>query len=41
MELALLQERLDLLDDALVEPAAPDRLDGGQNPPPKTSGQVV
>jgi hypothetical protein len=29
-EFALLQERLDLLDDALVEPAAPDRLDRGQ-----------
>jgi hypothetical protein len=29
-ELALLEERLDLLDDALVEPAAPDGLDDGQ-----------
>jgi hypothetical protein len=29
-ELALLEERLDLLDDALVEPAASDRLDDGQ-----------
>ncbi|MDP9283097.1 MAG: hypothetical protein M3P38_13465 [Chloroflexota bacterium] len=33
-ELALLQERLDLLDDALVEPAAADRLDNGQCGPP-------
>jgi hypothetical protein len=30
VQLALLQERLDLLDDALVEPAAPDWLDGRQ-----------
>src|SRR3954464_4052351 len=29
-ELALLEERLDLLDDALVEPRTPDRLDRGQ-----------
>lgn len=29
-ELAFLEERLDLLDDALVEPAAPDGLDDGQ-----------
>jgi HAD superfamily hydrolase (TIGR01509 family) len=29
-ELALFQERFDLFDDALVEPAAPDRLDDGQ-----------
>jgi hypothetical protein len=29
-ELALLQEGLDLLDNALVEPAAPDGLDDGQ-----------
>jgi len=35
VELALLQERLDLLDDALVEPAAPDWLDGRQIPPPR------
>jgi hypothetical protein len=35
-ELALLQERLDLLDDALVEPAASDGLDYGQfGPPPE------
>jgi hypothetical protein len=31
-EFALLEERLDLLDDALVEPAAPDGLDNGQFP---------
>jgi len=30
LELAALEERLDLLDDPLVEPAAPDRLDRGQ-----------
>ena len=42
VELTLLEERLDLLDDALVEPAAPDRLDGGQGSDlPKSSGQVV
>src|SRR5437867_2631046 len=41
VELALLEEGLDLLDDALVEPAAADRLDGGRRTPPKTSGQVV
>jgi hypothetical protein len=35
MQLALLQERFDLLDDALVEPAAPDRLDGRQVDLPK------
>jgi hypothetical protein len=29
-QLALLEERFDLLDDALVEPAAPDGLDDGQ-----------
>jgi hypothetical protein len=34
-ELALLQERLDLLDDALVEPAASDGLDDGQFGPPR------
>src|SRR5437867_7129560 len=33
-ELALFEERLDLLDDALVEPAAPDGLDDGQFGPP-------
>jgi hypothetical protein len=33
-ELALLQEGLDLLDDALVEPAASDGLDDGQFGPP-------
>ena len=33
MELALLQERFDLLDDALIETASPDRLDRGQFPP--------
>jgi hypothetical protein len=33
-ELALFKERLDLLDDALVEPAAPDGLDYGQFGPP-------
>jgi len=32
MELALLQERFDLLDDALIETASPDRLDRGQFP---------
>ena len=41
MQLALLEERLDLLDDALVEPASPDRLDGGQFGLPKVPGQVV
>jgi hypothetical protein len=30
MKLALFQERFDLLDDALVQAAAPDRLDRGQ-----------
>ena len=34
-ELALFKERLDLLDDALVEPAAPDGLDNGQFGPPR------
>jgi hypothetical protein len=34
-ELALLQERLDLLDDALVEPAASDWLNDGQFGPPR------
>jgi hypothetical protein len=34
-ELALFEERLDLLDDALVEPAAPDGLDDGQFGPPR------
>jgi hypothetical protein len=34
-ELALLKERLDLLDDALVEPAPPDGLDYGQFGPPR------
>jgi len=34
-ELALLQERLDLLDDALVEPAASDGLDNCQFGPPR------
>jgi hypothetical protein len=34
-ELALFEERLDLLDDALVEPAAPDGLDDGQFRPPR------
>jgi hypothetical protein len=33
-KLALLEERFDLLDDALVEPAAPDGLDNGQFGPP-------
>src|SRR6185503_1161401 len=33
-ELALLQKRLDLLDDALVEPAPPNGLDDGQFGPP-------
>jgi len=41
VQLALLQERFDLLDDALVEPAAPDRLDRGQFCLPKQAGQVV
>jgi len=40
-ELALLQEGLDLLDDALVEPAASDGLDDGQFGPPPVAGQVV
>jgi hypothetical protein len=40
VQLALFEERLDLLDDALVEPAAPDGLDGGQFRLP-SSGQVV
>jgi len=34
-ELALLQKGLDLLDDALVEPAASDGLDDGQFGPPR------
>ena len=34
-QLALFKERLDLLDDALVEPAAPDGLDYGQFGPPQ------
>jgi hypothetical protein len=34
-ELALFKERFDLLDDALVEPAAPDGLDYGQFGPPE------
>ena len=33
-ELALFKERLDLLDDALIEPAPPDGLDYGQFGPP-------
>ena len=33
-KLALLEERFDLLDDALVKPAAPDGLDDGQFGPP-------
>jgi hypothetical protein len=33
-ELALLQEGLDLLDDALVQPAPSDGLDDGQFGPP-------
>jgi len=40
-ELASFEQRLDLLDDALVQPAAPDRLDNGQRGPPSLSGQVV
>jgi len=40
-ELALFEERLDLLDDALVKPAAPDGLDDGQSRTSKTAGQVV
>lgn len=41
-EVALLEETLDLLDDALIEAAATDRLDDGQgSPPKKASGQVV
>jgi len=40
-ELAPFEERLDLLDDALVEPAAPDGLDNGQFGPPVVAGQVV
>ncbi|HYR94854.1 MAG TPA: hypothetical protein VEP48_11675 [Methylomirabilota bacterium] len=43
-QFALLQQRLDLLDDALVEPAAPDRLDRGQFLASRlllASGQVV
>jgi len=38
-QVALLEEALDLLDDALVEAAAADRLDDGQGDLP--SGQVV
>jgi len=41
VQLAPLQERFDLLDDALVEPASPDGLDRGQLGLPKRSGQVV
>jgi hypothetical protein len=40
-ELALLQEGLDLLDDALVQPATSDGLDNGQFGPPREPGQVV
>src|SRR5439155_24773395 len=41
-ELALFEERLDLLDDALVEPAAPDGLDNGQfGPPSNWSGGLT
>lgn len=40
-QLAPLEERLDLLDDALVEPAAPDRLDDGQFGTSRGCGQVV
>jgi hypothetical protein len=40
-QLALREERLDLLDDALVEPAAPNGLDDGQFGPPGLAGQVV
>ena len=40
-KLALLEERFDLLDDALVKPAAPDGLDDGQFGPPALAGQVV
>jgi len=36
-ELALFEERLDLLDDALVKPAAPDGLDDGQSRTSKNS----
>jgi hypothetical protein len=41
VQLTLLEQRFDLLDDALVEPAAPDWLDGRQVGLPKCSGQVV
>jgi hypothetical protein len=34
-KVAFLQEALDLLDDALVEAAATDRLDDGQGAPPR------
>jgi hypothetical protein len=34
-KIALLEETLDLLDDALVEAATTDRLDDGQGSPPK------
>jgi len=40
-ELALFEQRLDLLDDALVEPAAPDRLNDGQLGTSLYRGQVV
>jgi len=40
-ELAPLEERLDLLDDALVQPAAPDGLDDGQFLTSALAGQVV
>jgi hypothetical protein len=33
-QIAALQQALDLVDDALIEPAASDRLDYGQFPPP-------
>jgi hypothetical protein len=35
MQLALVEERLDLADDVLIEPAASDGLDDGQGGPPR------
>jgi len=34
-KVALLEETFDLLDDALIEAAATDRLDDGQGAPPR------
>jgi len=40
-KVALFEESLDLLDDALIEAAPADWLDNGQGLPPQNSGQVV